>query len=632
LTLLSGRLAAAVAWRKLWAGEDRLRKLISKGPGFERRRTQAEVTSLAGIRHTSGQAAPAPMPRSAAIGVIGPADGPETTPVLAEVARFYGLDVHRATPECAARVVDAAVRQRWPVIGVALEAPAILPPQLTDLLRAYVRGGGILLVNGILPASSNVLAGLSEALGVSLPAGRSVDSPGEVVFTARHIDFSAEFAGVGVGAKGHESALEASDQAEPLAWVRSGQRLYPAVSEVRLGRGRVVLCAGTQSITRLADAMAPLQALTVLPAMMLVRRAYGEAVWRAPASFANFTIDDPALRNGRLGLDYGRALALALEHDFHLTIATVPRELALADPSVVALLVRNKPWLSACYHGNDHSGYEFYGPDAKGFRYRARSVTAQVKALRRAVARGEQFAERSGLALDRVMVFPHGVGSDEIFATMQDLGFLATCNYDDRYPLGSTLPQDEYLGMRPADVAWQGFPLMWRRGLPDRMFLLDLFLGRPALTFGHLKALGPDLTRFTRRAEEIREIGGGKVRWSGLEDISRHSYLQRNDPKLGWQVAMTSNEICLHNPDALPRIYRMQRPRMPRGYALVTDAAHDSGDGELTVTIPAGDARTLTLVGPSSRSLSSGQPCSLGRGTNAHRRENEPLLRFDAGC
>jgi hypothetical protein len=610
MTPLIGRLAAAVAWRWLWAAEDRLRGLVWSGQlGFERRRRQGEVTSVPEMRISPSRAGPARMPRSSRVGVIAAADSPGSAAVLAEVARFYGLEVHRAAADCAATVIAAAVRENWPVVGVAMDMPAPSTAPPAELLRAYVCGGGTLLLNGIVPDSTAAIATMSDALGVPLPVGRRVDSPTEVVFAARHRDFAAEFAGVGVKATGRESALEDSDRAEALASVRSGQDLWPAVSEVPLGQGRVVLSAGTQRIARLADAMAPLQALAVLPSMMLVRRAYGEAAWRAPASFASFVVDDPALRTGALGLDYGHALALAREHDYHLTIATIPRELELAEPAVVDLLIRNGRWLSACYHGSDHSGYEFYGPDAVGSRYRARSLTAQTDALRRAVARGERFAERTGLALDRVMVFPHGVGSPAIFETMHDLGFLTTCNYDDRYPLGARLPEDEYLGMRPADVAWHGFPLMWRRGLPDRMFLLDLFLGRPAITFGHLKSLGPNLARFTRRAEEIHDIGG--VRWSGLEDISRHSYLQRNDPKLGWQVAMTSSEICLHNPDSRPRTFHVERPRSPRGYALVADSVHDSSQGDLTVTVPPGDSRAIRLVGGASGSLRGGQPCSL---------------------
>jgi len=279
----------------------------------------------------------------------------------------------------------------------------------------------------------------------------------------------------------------------------------------------------------------------------------------------------------------------------------------------VDLLRANERWLSACYHGSDHSGYEFYLPVAKESRYRPRSLHSQASALRRAVARGQRFAERTGFALDRVMVFPHGIGSPQIFLTIQALGFIATCNFDDRYPLGAPAPDDYDLGMRPADLAWSGFPLIWRRGLPDRMYLLDLFLGRPAITFGHVKALGPDMAPFAQRADEIHRLGGGRVRWTSLEDISRHSYMQRRDPKLGWQVSMHSDEICLHNPGSRPRSYRVERVNPPPGYALAADAADSVEPNGLVVTIPPGDARTIRLVSPASRSLSPGRPCSLER-------------------
>jgi hypothetical protein len=610
-----GRLAAAVAWRWLWAGEDRMRALVwGEQRGFDSRSRPAAALSIVEPRIASSGSSSIRLPRSSCLGVVAPAAGPGSTSVLAEVGRFYGLDVYCAAPDHAAAVVDCAVRERWPLLGVALEGLPALPAHWPDLLRAYVSTGGTLLLNGIMPGSSNCLAAISEAFGVTLPSGHWLDPPAsEVIFTGRDHSFAAEFAGVAVESFSCESALTVSDAGETLAWVRSGERLWPAVSELSIGPGRVVVCAGTQAVTRLADAMAPLQALTVLPAMMLTRQVYGEAAWRAPVSFANFIIDDPALRNGTLGLDYRGALAAAREYDFHLTVATIPRELELAESGVLELLRSNGRRLSACYHGSDHSGYEFYLPDAKESRYRARPLSAQESALHRAVARGERFAERTGLALDRVMVFPHGVGPTQIFATLQSLGFISACNYDDRYPLGAPAPDDFDLGMRPADLAWVGFPLMWRRGLPDPMFLLDLFLGRPAITFGHVKALGADLAPFARRAREIHRIGGEGVHWSGLEDISRHSYMQRHDPKLGWQVSMLSNEICLHNPGARPRTYRVGRANSPAGYALVADAAHVLNTGGLTITIPPGDARTIRLVSAASRSLSPGRPCSLER-------------------
>ncbi len=609
------RLTAAVAWRWLWAGEDRLRALLW-GPqgGFEPRPRVGGSLSFA-VPRTPGSSSPSMrLPRSSCLGVVAPEHGPDSSAVMVEAGHFYGLDVARAVPDHGSAVIDRAVRERWPLLAVALEGIDPVPAPWLEMLRAYVARGGTLVLNGIIPGSTRNLAAISEVMEITLPVGLELDElPGEVVFAAHDRTFAGELAGVGFPATQGASALTESRSAVTLVSVTSGNHRFPAVSELVVGSGRVVVCAGTQAVPNQPGALKSVDAMQVLPALMLVRQVYGQAAWRAPTSFANFVIDDPALRNGTLGLDYRRVLAQAREHDFHLTIATIPRELSLAEPEVVDLLRRNGRWLSACYHGNDHRGYEFYLPSPKDHRYRARSLRSQQSALRKAVARGESFAARTGLALDRVMVFPYGVGPAQIFPTLQSLGFIASCNYDDRYPLGASVPRDFDLGMRPADLAWAGFPLLWRRGLPDQMFRLDLFLGRPAITFGHTRALGRDLDRFVWRADEIHGIGGNGVRWAGLEDISRHSYLQRHDPKLGWQVLMLSNEICLHNTDAVPRTYRVERINSPAGYALRANAACEHSARGLTITIPAGGVRTVTLGGPTSTSLSPGQPCSLGR-------------------
>jgi hypothetical protein len=612
------RLAAAIAWRWIWAIEDRVRGLVwGEERGFDLRPRPAAVVSVITPHLAGSSSGSVRMPRSSCLGMVAAPDAERSRAVLEEVGHFYGLDVYRAAPEYATPVIDCAVRERWPLLGVSLQGLKSVPPPWPVLLRTYVARGGTLLLNGITAESARCLNTLAEAFEISFPIGLKLDAAdGEVLFSARDLTFAGELAGVGIRSAECDSALTDCEGAETLVSIRSGERIVPAVSLLRRGQGTVVLCAGGQQVTRLADGVAQLQALTVLPAMMLVRQVYGEAAWRAPAPFANFIVDDPALRNGSLGLDYPRVLALAREHDFHLTVATVPRELEVAESEVVQLLVRNGRHLSACYHGSDHSGYEFYLPDAKESRHRARSISSQQAALRLAVARGQRFAERTGLALDRVMVFPHGVGTPEIFPTLQTLGFIATCNYDDRYPLGSTPPEDYDLGMRAADLAWSGFPLIWRRGIPDPMFRLDLFLGRPAITFGHIKALGADLAPFVRRAEELRDLRGG-IKWAGLEDIARHSYMQRHDPEHGWQVLMLSNEICLHNPESHARTYHVERANILAGWGLVADSPHTVPSGPLTLTVPPGGSRTVRLAAPGTRSLSPGQPCSLLRGTNA---------------
>jgi hypothetical protein len=108
--------------------------------------------------------------------------------------------------------------------------------------------------------------------------------------------------------------------------------------------------------------------------------------------------------------------------------------------------------------------------------------------------------------------------------------------------------------MRPADLAWAGFPLIWRRPLADGTYVFDLFAGRPAIAFAHRRALGPDLAPFVERSKAIDQLTDGRAQWRSLEEIARHCYLQRRDPHLGWQVRMLGNDICLHNPDPETRV------------------------------------------------------------------------------
>jgi hypothetical protein len=495
------------------------------------------------------------------------------------------------------------------MVGLAMEGVESLPERVLELLRAYLDGGGTFVITGV-TATGGALHALSDELGMTLPEGRSLDRPStEVVFSARHPAFTQEFAGFGVQDSACLWSLSRAIGSETLAWIRSGGNLYPAVAGIACGRGRVVLSAGSSTISRLSLAMVPLQPMTVLPVMMAVRQVYGETAWRPPMSLANFLIDDPALRGGRLGLDYKRILEQAREHGFHVTVATIPRELGVASQDVVDLFKANSRWLSACYHGSDHSGYEFYLPEARGTRYRARPLASQQLALHRAVNRGEAFASRTGLALDRVMVFPHGVGAPLIFTTLQSIGFLSACNFDDRYPIGAPPPEDYDLGMRGADLAWAGFPLIWRRGLQDPMFVLDLFLGRPAITFGH-KGLAPELEPFAQRADDLHRVSNGAVQWASLEDVSRHCYLQRYDPARGWEISMLSNEICVHNPDARSRTYRVERPNRPDGHVLTAGSVAETEAG-LEVIVAPGATQTVRLASSQSRLLSPARVCAL---------------------
>jgi hypothetical protein len=151
--------------------------------------------------------------------------------------------------------------------------------------------------------------------------------------------------------------------------------------------------------------------------------------------------------------------------------------------------------------------------------------------------------------------------------------------------------------------------LIWRRGLQDPMFVLDLFLGRPAITFGH-KGLAPELEPFAQRADDLHRVSNGAVQWASLEDVSRHCYLQRYDPARGWEISMLSNEICVHNPDARSRTYRVERPNRPDGQALTAGSVAETEAG-LEVTVAPGATQTVRLASSQSRLLSPARVCAL---------------------
>ena len=217
------------------------------------------------------------------------------------------------------------------------------------------------------------------------------------------------------------------------------------------------------------------------------------------------------------------------------------------------------------------------------------------------------------------MVFPHGLGPAAILADLHELGFVASCNLDNRYPLEASVPDDGYLGLRPADTAWSGFPLLWRREISDPGYPLDLFMGRPALTFEHRRPLGHDFLPFARRADEIRRLTGGQVAWRSLDEVARHAYLQRREPRRGWEVLMTSNEVCLHNPDAFPRGYAVWRPDLAASDAFQRDDGPASRIHPFNVEVPAGGTAVVrVLPGGKTPPLPRRRQCSLFKASHGH--------------
>jgi hypothetical protein len=492
---LSSISVLATAFRhRVGAHEETLRSALGRDQmGFSKRPTPIASVALVRPRQQDwGSARPA-SPSTLRAGIIGRSE----PSALAFAAAHFGVELRAADSASASATLGIATEERWPLLAVSARPGTIGGG--SDL-EAYLRTGGTLLIPELTAADDGWLQSIGQMIGVTLPHCRTLVSPAShLTFSAARPDLTAELAGLRIDNDEGTWFLESAPNAEPLAWLESDGDSFVAVVEVLAHGGRLVLGVGPRPPSgQLGELFGPEHALSLLPTMMLVRRTYGEAAWWRPIAMANFTIDDPALRQGFLGLDYPRALAASREDNFHLTVATIPRELSVAEPKTIRLLAENHTRLSACYHGNDHSGYEFFASDNERSRFRNRPIPHQQAGAREAVARGRAFAAKTGHALDRVMVFPHGVGAAVLLAELGRLGFLASANWLDRYPLAFPPPTDPLLGMRPADIAWDGFPLLWRRQIEDQTFAFDLFAGRPALFFTHRRGLGPPSSRSGR--------------------------------------------------------------------------------------------------------------------------------------
>jgi O-antigen/teichoic acid export membrane protein len=551
-------------------------------------------------------ARPLGAPRSDAAGLLGGRPGG----LLAAAARLAGIRAELSDAAGPGRLLDRAVTERWPLLHSRVTDLDGLPEQRWHALSAYVQGGGTLYVDGVGPGARP--HDLAARLGLEAPDVRPATGSPSVTFAGEHQDFAGELAGARIEAPVSWPALEPAAGWEVLTSAGA-----PVVLRHQVGHGAVVVSTGPATPQRrLADSfVAGSAAADVLIPLLLLRGLYGTATWRPPAVLANCSIDDPALRRGLLGLRWDVLLAQALDHGFHATIATIPRELPLADASVPELLRRHPDLLSACYHGCDHDGYEFYAPDARRTRHAARPLAAQREALRRAVERGRAFTARHGVELDRVMVFPHGPGPAAILPELRRLGFVGSANFADKEPPGSERPGDEDLGLRPADVAWSGFPLLWRRGVHDRSIAVDLLLGRPVLAFAHPRDVGPDFQPLVERAAAVARLTGGRAVWCGLDEVARHAYLQRRRPDGRWQVLMTANEACLHNPDPEPRTYAVLRPHRPPETGL--EVAGALAAGEAAVTVAPGRTAVVRVVAGDPPPLAARRRCSIfpGSGT-----------------
>jgi hypothetical protein len=281
------------------------------------------------------------------------------------------------------------------------------------------------------------------------------------------------------------------------------------------------------------------RAIGMVALMHFLRACSSPAGWRPPPLRAAFVFDDPNLRWRSYGhIDYRRLVADADVHGYHVAMAMIPLDASLPHRPTVSLFARRSDRLSLVFHGNDHVRNELLMPDDDGT---ALALAAQ------AVRRIRRFERRHGIAVDRVMMPPHGLCSEHTARALSAVGMDALCAI---HPV----PWTEERPSDPPLVAWSpaefvgGCAVIPRDAIGSTVADLALraFLDHPLVVYGHHDDVAGGLEPLAEAAARVNRLGD--VTWMPVGEIARSNHVHR---RIGERIVVRpySRRIAVDVPD-----------------------------------------------------------------------------------
>jgi hypothetical protein len=287
-----------------------------------------------------------------------------------------------------------------------------------------------------------------------------------------------------------------------------------------------------------------------VPVVSYLRWAFPTTSWNAPEANACLVIDDPLLRSRYGFVRFRELLSLMRQLRFSTSIAFIPWNWRRNNPKVVQLFKDNPDYYSLCVHGCDHTAGEF----ATGDRLRLRSVASE------AIRRMSLHEHRTGLAHERVMVFPQGMFSQEAILELKRAGFDAIVNTE----VHSNPPRERELTISDVwDVAimsYDDFPIYTRRypaqGIEN--FAFDLLLGKPCLVVIHHDFCSDGYARLGRLIDQLNALKI-PLAWRRLGEVLRRSYRQKAVSPDSVAIQMYGNELLIQNRSHQATSYLIRR-------------------------------------------------------------------------
>jgi hypothetical protein len=277
---------------------------------------------------------------------------------------------------------------------------------------------------------------------------------------------------------------------------------------------------------------------SAVPVVSYIRWAFTHSSWNAPEANACLVIDDPLLRTRYGFLRFRELLALMKQVRFSTSIAFIPWNWRRSDPNVVQLFKDNPNDYSLCIHGCDHTAGEF----GTSNKQQLRAIASE------AVRRMSLHEQRTGLAHDRVMVFPQGIFSEQAILELKRANFSAVVNTE----VHSNLLRGRKLRISDVwDVAvmsYGDFPIYTRRypaqGVENLAF--DLLLGKPCLVVIHHDFCSDECARLVQFIDQLNALKV-PLTWRPLGDVVRRSYRQKELSPDSVEIEMYGTELRVKN-------------------------------------------------------------------------------------
>lgn len=533
------------------------------------------------------------------------AEAPSSEQHDLEVAtQFYGLNLRVIT--AGSKIADRSLISLQPneTVGVVIEANAFSGANhkaLLNSLRGTLASIPLLILGVTSETDQNLLKTWSggavvgaRALPRSDELHYSIGSVAGVTEQLTNLEIPFQ------GKEGFSFVLAGRSDAYEVMSVKSDRQLVPVFVETNVRRQKVFLL-GKRNSPEDRDARVPESTEAafsqIAPMMIFTKFCAGSRGWHTLQHYANFTIDDPWLREPYGFLNYKDLLKEMQEHNFHTTIAFIPWNYDRSEAEVVALFRNHPERYSICIHGDNHDHKEFDD-------FKSKALNLQVAAVGQSLARMEEFQRLTGIPYDHVFVFPHNIGSQSILKRLKIDNFTATIN-SLNVPIDQNRPPSLLFALRPVTLSFAGFPSIARfsPSMQDRLAFIAIneFLDNPVVFYAHHDFFAAGIDAFDRVADQVNKIQPN-TQWGSVGDIAKHLYLVRLRADSEYDVRSFSNDLELNNDFGRESVFHIQRPESdPADIAQVSvegrPAAYqvESGILQVVVKIPVGESRHVVI-------------------------------------